>query len=82
MRASIDAMSQQEQPRVPPYVALTRIAGVLGMSAMIAMGLFLLIGGWWPLGFVAFVLSVPFFGVMRLAERMAERAERQRHEGD
>ena len=75
-------MNQEEQPRVPPYVALTRIAGVLGMSAMIAMGIFLLIGGWWPLGFVAFVLSLPFFAVMRLAERMAERAGRKQHEGE
>ena len=75
-------MTQQEQPRVPAYVALTRIAGVLGMSAMIAFGIFLLIGGWWPLGFVPFVLSLPFYGVMRLAERMAERAARQQHESE
>lgn len=78
-------MNQGEQPRVPPYVALTRIAGVLGMAAMIAMGIFLLIGfewPWWPWAFVAFALSLPFFAVMRLAERMAERAGRQQHEGE
>ncbi len=64
-----------DERRVPPYVALVRIGSVIGMSVMLAFGLFFLIGGWWVAGLVSMVLAVPFFIVMRLVENIAEPAE-------
>ena len=37
----------EEPGRVPPYVALVRIAAVVGMSTAAAFGIFLLIGEAW-----------------------------------
>ena len=61
--------------RVPPYVALVRIGAVIGMSVMLAFGLFFLIGAWWLPGLVSTVLALPFFIVMRLVESIAEPVE-------
>lgn len=61
--------------RVPPYVALVRIGAVIGMSVMLAFGLFFFIGGWWVAGLVSMVLALPFFIVMRLVESIAEPTE-------
>ena len=61
--------------RVPPYVALVRIGAVIGMSVMLAFGIFFFIGGWWVAGLVGLVLAVPFFVVMRLVESIAEPVE-------
>ena len=60
---------------MPPYVALVRIGSVIGMSVMLAFGIFFFIGGWWVAGLVAMVLAVPFFMVMRLVESIAEPVE-------
>lgn len=66
----------QEERRVPPYVALIRIGAVLGMSFFAAGGiLILLIGAYYWQGLVALALATPFFGVMRLAERLSERTQ-------
>ncbi|MCH7579562.1 MAG: hypothetical protein IIB22_04905 [Chloroflexi bacterium] len=67
------AGSTQEERRVPPYVALIRIGAVLGMSFFAAGGILLLIGDAYWQGLVALALATPFFGVMRIAERLAER---------
>lgn len=64
--------SPEQERRVPPYVALVRIGAVVGMSIAAAFGIFLMVGGWWLPGIIAFVLALPFFGVMRLVERFAE----------
>lgn len=61
--------------RVPPYVALVRIGAVIGMSVMLAFGLFFFIGAWWVAGLVSMALALPFFIVMRLVENIAEPAE-------
>ena len=61
-----------EQRQVRPYVALVRIAAVLGMSTAGGIGLFLMVGGWWLAGLIAFALAVPCFTIMRLVERTAE----------
>jgi uncharacterized membrane protein len=58
---------------VPAYVALMRIAVVVGMSTAIATGIFLLLAGsdyvvW---GLISLVLALPFFALMRLVENMA-----------
>ena len=60
---------------MPPYVALVRIGAVIGMSVMLAFGLFFLIGAWWVAGLVSTVLALPFFIVMRLVESIAEPPE-------
>ena len=66
----------QEERRVPPYVALIRIGAVLGMSFFAAGGiLILLMGNYYWQGLVSLALATPFFGVMRLAERLAERTQ-------
>ncbi len=66
----------QEERRVPPYVALIRIGAVLGMSFFAAGGiLILLIGSYYWQGLASLALATPFFGVMRLAERLAERTQ-------
>lgn len=64
-----------DERRVPPYVALVRIGSVIGMSVMLAFGLFFLIGGWWVAALVSMALALPFFIVMRLVESIAEPAE-------
>jgi len=58
--------------QVPPYVALVRIAAVIGMSAALAFAIFLLIAGYWLWGLVSFACALPFFGLMRLVEGTAE----------
>ncbi len=66
----------QEDRRVPPYVALIRIGAVLGMSFFAAGGiLILLMGNYYWQGLASLALATPFFGVMRLAERLAERTQ-------
>jgi hypothetical protein len=59
---------------VPAYVALMRITVVIGMSAAIATGGFLLLAGtkYFVWGFISMALAVPFYGLMRLVERLAE----------
>ncbi len=64
-----------DERRVPPYVALVRIGSVIGMSVMLAFGLFFLIGGWWVAALVSMALALPFFIVMRLVESIAEPPE-------
>jgi hypothetical protein len=64
-----------EERRVPPYVALIRIGAVLGMSFFAAGGILLLIGDLYWQGLVSLALATPFFAVMRLAERLAERSQ-------
>jgi energy-converting hydrogenase Eha subunit H len=64
--------SSNDQQQVPAYVALVRIAAVIGMSAAAAVGIFLIVGGWAvPWGLIALVLALPWFGVMRLVENTA-----------
>ncbi len=65
----------ENERRVPPYVALVRIGAVIGMSVMLAFGLFFFNGGWWEAGLVSMVLALPFFIVMRLVESIAEPKE-------
>ena len=59
---------------VPPYVALLRITVVIGMSAAIATGGFLLLAGqdYFLWGFISIAMALPFFGLMRFVERVAE----------
>jgi hypothetical protein len=66
------AGSPGDRRQVPAYVALARIVAVVGMSATIAFGIFLLIAAVWVPGLVSLGLALPFFALMRLAERTAE----------
>lgn len=66
---------QANERQVPAYVALVRIAAVIGMSTALAIGLFLTVGGFFLAGLVAAVIAVPFFVVMRLVERAVESSE-------
>ncbi len=57
---------------LPPYVLVARIGSILGMSFALAIGLLLLIGGSLVPAIVAFAAFLPAFGLMLLAERLAE----------
>jgi hypothetical protein len=48
------------------------MVSVLGMSVTIAFGIFLLIATVWVPGLISLALALPFFALMRLAERTAE----------
>lgn len=61
--------------RAATYLALARIAAVVGMAFTIAVGILLIVGGWLALGALALAASVPFFALMRLVERSADRRE-------
>ena len=69
------APPEDRQQRVPPYVALVRIAAVIGMSTAAAFGIFLLIGEYWLWGLVSLACALPFFVLMRLVEGTAEPPE-------
>ena len=58
---------------IPPYVLVARIGSILGMSFSLALGLLMLIGGWWISSLVAFAFFVPSFGIMAVVERKASR---------
>lgn len=58
---------------IPPYVLVARIGSILGMSFSLAIGLLMLIGGWWVPALVAFAAFVPSFGIMAIVERKASR---------
>ncbi len=56
--------------RVPTYLAFIRIGAVIGMGMSIAVGLFVLLAGYW-LGAAILLCALPFFGVMWVFERAA-----------
>jgi hypothetical protein len=61
--------------RAPAVLAVIRIVSVLGMSFAIALGIFLLLGGWWLTGLISLVTATPFFVAMRYMEKRAAREE-------
>jgi hypothetical protein len=63
---------QQNERQVPAYVALVRIVAVIGMSAAMAMGLFVLLLPNFILAAVLIACAIPFFVLMRLVERSVE----------
>ena len=50
---------------------VARIASILGMSFALAIGLLLLIGGWFLPSLIAFLCFIPSFGIMAIVERKA-----------
>jgi hypothetical protein len=63
---------------IPPYVLVARIGSILGMSFALAIGLLMLIGGWFAWSLLAFAAFVPSFGLMAYVERKASAAARER----
>jgi hypothetical protein len=63
------------EDRATTYLAVARIAAVVGMAFAAAIGILLLIGGWLALGVLALAAAVPFFALMRLIERRAGRGQ-------
>ena len=66
---------EDNQRQVPAYVALVRIAAVIGMSTALGLGLFILLVPNFVVGLALIALAVPFFFLMRLVERSAESSE-------
>lgn len=50
---------------------VARIGSILGMSFALAIGLLLLIGGWFLPSLVAFLCFIPSFALMAFVERRA-----------
>ena len=50
---------------------MVRITSILGMSFSLAIGLLLLIGGWWLTALLAFAFFAPSFGLLVMIERFA-----------
>jgi len=69
------APTEDHRRDVPAYVAVARIIAVVAMSAAAALGIFLIIGGWWLPGLIALAVAVPWFFAMRFVERLAEPPE-------
>ena len=69
---TMTAPPEDQERQVPAYVALVRIAAVIGMSTALGFGLFLIVGGFFLAGFIAVALAVPFFLVMRFVEHTVE----------
>ena len=57
--------------RAMALLAVVRIISVLGMAFGIALGIFLLLGGWWLTGLISLAAAVPFFTLMRYMEKHA-----------
>jgi hypothetical protein len=64
-------------PQVPSYIAVIRIIAVLGMGLCMSFGLFISLVGVSGLivGIPIFLLAIPCYFGMRLAERLALRHE-------
>lgn len=58
--------------RVPAYIAFIRIGAVIGMGVAIALGIFVLLAGYW-LGAAIMLFALPCFAVMWIVERLAAR---------
>jgi hypothetical protein len=56
--------------RVPLYVVAGRIIFVTGLSLSLAVGIFVLLGGYWFWGAVLLLCALPFLALMFLIERV------------
>ena len=62
-----------QQGNIPIGVVIARIGSVIGLSAALAVGILLLLGGYWVGGLVALLCSLPFLGLLRFVEYRGER---------
>ena len=60
-----------ERTRTMALLAVIRIVAVLGMAFAVALGIFMLLGGWWIPGIVSLIAFLPFFTAMRYMEKRA-----------
>jgi hypothetical protein len=67
-RDAIVSMGAQDS-RAAGYVAILRVVAIVGMALALALGIFLVMGGLWLPGGIAFAGFLPFFLLMRLLER-------------
>jgi len=67
---------------LPPYVLVARIGSILGMSFALAIGLLMLIGGWWLPSLAAFFFFIPSFALMAIVERKAAARNERKAEAD
>jgi hypothetical protein len=70
----------EEIPQVSSYIALIRIAAVLGMGLCVSFGLFIMLVGIKDVivGIPIVLLSIPCYYGMQLAERLATREHNKR----
>lgn len=72
------------QQRIPVYIVIGRISAVVGMSFALALGIFMLLGGWIWWALLSLAISVPFFAMIFLIERVpggADSATPSEHQG-
>ena len=72
----------EPEPQVSSYIAVIRIIAVLGMGLCMSFGLFISLVGVRGLivGIPIFLMAIPLYLGMRLAERLATRAGDTVHE--
>jgi hypothetical protein len=57
--------------QVKPYLFFARIAGILGLSVALAVGILGLIGALWIIAGIALVVGIPFALLLYFTERGA-----------
>jgi hypothetical protein len=57
------------QRQVNPYIFVARIAGILGLSLSLAIGILALLGALWVVAVVALALGIPFALLLYYTER-------------
>ncbi len=64
--------AEEELPRMPLGIVAARIFVVSSLSVAAAMGIFLLIGGFWEVGLAALAIASVFVLLMFVIERLAQ----------
>ena len=75
-----EAPEAQVVPQVSSYIAIIRIVAVLGMGLCVSFGLFISLVGLSGIiiGIPIMLLAIPCYYGMQLAERLANREQRER----
>ncbi len=61
------------QNKIPIGVVIGRIASIVGLSFAVAIGILLLLGGFWLAAAISLLCALPFAALLRFVEYSAER---------
>lgn len=61
------------QQQLPLGVVIGRIASITGLSIAVAVGILLLLGGYWLAGVIGLLCALPFLALLRYVEYSAEK---------
>jgi len=76
----LPAASAEPEPQVSSYIAIIRIVSVLAMGLCVSFGLFIMLVGVKGIiiGVPLILMAIPCYFGMQLAEKLAQREERER----